>query len=121
MQLADDDDDAPDGGINTEGKAAAGGGAGWDFSGWPMLLLLMPPVGFVTIAQPIMNTYAYAHALTHSRTHALTHPRTHAPTHSRTHALTHSRTHGHTHIHRTQPYSAWFTPPQLVGSRALCR
>ena len=28
----------------------------WDFSGWPMLLLLMPPVGFVTVAQPIMNT-----------------------------------------------------------------
>lgn len=37
------------------GHSEAHAHAEWDFSGWPMLLLLMPPIGFVTIAQPIMN------------------------------------------------------------------
>ena len=51
---ADDSSDKPD--MNEHGKGA-GSSAEWDLSGWPMLVLLMPPVGFVTIAQPIMNTY----------------------------------------------------------------
>jgi hypothetical protein len=28
----------------------------WDFSGWPMLLLPMPPIGLMQIAQPIKNS-----------------------------------------------------------------
>ena len=62
-ELADEHEDTANGDpsgdfatTNGHGKAR-GGGAEWDFSGWPMLLLLMPPVGFVTIAQPIMNWY----------------------------------------------------------------
>jgi hypothetical protein len=62
-ELADEDEDtAKDyssddiAAMNGHGKAG-GGSAEWDFSGWPMLLLLMPPIGFVTIAQPIMNAY----------------------------------------------------------------
>jgi hypothetical protein len=51
---ADDSSDKPD--MNEHGKEA-GSSVEWDLSGWPMLVLLMPPVGFVTIAQPIMNTY----------------------------------------------------------------
>eukprot|EP01043_Picozoa_sp_COSAG02_P010728 COSAG02_NODE_384_length_23406_cov_9.459733_2_plen_104_part_00 len=62
-ELADEDEDfakdgpgADDAVVTGHGRAA-GSGAEWDFSGWPMLLLLMPPIGFVTIAQPIMNAY----------------------------------------------------------------
>ena len=60
-ELADADDDTVDDSsdqpvMNGSGKEA-GSSAVWDFSGWPMLLLLMPPVGFVTVAQPIMNMY----------------------------------------------------------------
>jgi hypothetical protein len=54
--LAKVDPSGDDAVVNGHGKAASSG-AEWDFSGWPMLLLLMPPIGFVTVAQPIMNLY----------------------------------------------------------------
>ena len=33
---------------------------GWDFSGWQMLLLLMPPIGLFRIAQPLKNSLGYS-------------------------------------------------------------
>ena len=45
----------------SDGEGAKKGGAsqGWDLSGWPMLLLLMPPFGFLQLAQPIKNLFEW--------------------------------------------------------------
>ena len=49
----DEDDTMSDG----KGK---GEEVGWDFSGWQMLLLLMPPIGLFQIAQPLKNSLGYS-------------------------------------------------------------
>ena len=42
-----------------EGAKKHGASQGWDLSGWPMLLLLMPPFGFLQLAQPIKNLFEW--------------------------------------------------------------
>ena len=52
--------DADSGTMAEEVAASAEDNQPWDFSGWPMLLLLMPPIGLFQIAQPLKNSLGWS-------------------------------------------------------------